>query len=201
MPFKFWRDCGMTGAMRKNSRYSRSSPAREHAPRPLNLESLSELAIAYVGRFATTRAKLLRYLQRKLFERGWDGEDRADPEAVATSMVAMGYVDDAAYATMKARALGRKGYGARRVSQALFGAGVGESDRAEAAALADADRLSAALRLAERRRWGPFASVAEHDRSKRERMIAAFMRAGHNAALARRILSLAPGADLSDLEE
>lgn len=185
-------------------RNARSSPARDHVPRPLNGESLAELAIAYVGRFATTRAKLLRYLQRKLFERGWDGGDNgqpADPEAVAQSMVALGYIDDAAYATMKARALGRKGFGVRRVAQALYGAGVGEADSAEAVALADAGRLSAALRMAERRRWGPFAAEAEPDPAKREKMIAAYMRAGHDARLARRILSLAPGADLSDLEE
>ena len=42
--------------------------------KPLNEERLHELALFYVGRFATTRAKLIAYLSRKLRERGWEGE-------------------------------------------------------------------------------------------------------------------------------
>ena len=41
---------------------------------PLNAAKLEELALGYVGRFATSRAKLLSYLKRKLRERGWDGD-------------------------------------------------------------------------------------------------------------------------------
>src|SRR4051794_6922110 len=41
--------------------------------RPLDERSLEERAIAYVGRYATTRARLAAYLQRKLTERGWAG--------------------------------------------------------------------------------------------------------------------------------
>jgi len=44
-------------------------PARK--ARPLKPESLSEMALAYVSRFATSQAKLTRYLNRKLAERGW----------------------------------------------------------------------------------------------------------------------------------
>ena len=39
--------------------------------KPLNSERLHELALFYVGKFATTRAKLAAYLRRKLKERGW----------------------------------------------------------------------------------------------------------------------------------
>ncbi len=169
--------------------------------RPLERDTLTALAIAYVGRFATTRAKLLRYLERKLFERGWAGEGEADISAIAQSLVDLGYVDDAAYAGMKARALGRKGFGARRVSQALYGAGVAEVDREEADQISADSRLTSALRLAERRGWGPFAGAPATDPAKRERMIATFMRAGHDARLARRIVALAPGSDVSELED
>ena len=41
--------------------------AKQRKPRPpLNSEKLNELALAYVGRFATTRAKLRSYLKRKV---------------------------------------------------------------------------------------------------------------------------------------
>ncbi len=169
--------------------------------RPLERDTLTALAIAYVGRFATTRAKLLRYLERKLFERGWAGEGDADISAIAQSLVDLGYVDDATYADMKARSLGRRGYGAYRVSQALQLAGVSPADRKEAVRSSEEARLTSALRLAERRGWGPFAGAPVTDPAKRERIIAAFMRAGHDARLARRIVALAPGSDVSDLED
>ena len=40
---------------------------------PLDEAGLNELALAYVARYATSRAKLLAYLARKLRERGWGG--------------------------------------------------------------------------------------------------------------------------------
>ncbi len=50
---------------------------------PLDKSALDELALRYVGRFATTRAKLISYLGRKLRERGWAGSREADVAAVA----------------------------------------------------------------------------------------------------------------------
>src|SRR4051812_28574362 len=50
---------------------------REERPkrRPLDERSLDERAIAYVGRYATTRARLADYLKRKVAERGWAGTE------------------------------------------------------------------------------------------------------------------------------
>ena len=43
--------------------------AKSRKPRPpLDGEKLKELALAYVGRFATTRSKLATYLARKVRE-------------------------------------------------------------------------------------------------------------------------------------
>ena len=90
---------------------------------------LSELALSYVGRFATSRAKLLAYLQRKLRERGWDGERRAAARGAGRAAGRLGYVDDRAFALSKARSLTGRGYGERRVGQALRVAGIGEAGR------------------------------------------------------------------------
>ena len=43
-------------------------------PPPLDEDALRELALRHVARFATSRGKLLAYLNRKLRERGWAGE-------------------------------------------------------------------------------------------------------------------------------
>jgi regulatory protein len=173
--------------------------ARTRRPRPpLDAASLNELALAYVGRFATTRAKLRTYLQRKLRERGWDGEGPADVAGLADRFAAQGYIDDAAYALAKSRALTSRGYGLRRVEQLLRAAGVGEDDAGSARLHAKDDRVEAALRFAERRRLGPFATAAP-DRQGRERAIAAMIRAGHAFGLAKRILDLPPGQSVDRL--
>ena len=173
--------------------------ARTRRPRPpLDAASLNDLALAYVGRFATTRAKLRTYLQRKLRERGWGGEGPADVDGLAERCAAQGYVDDAAYALTKSRALTSRGYGLRRVEQSLRAAGVDEDDAGSARRHASDDRVEAALRFAERRRLGPFASKAA-DRQDRERAIAAMIRAGHAFGLAKRILDLPAGQTVDRL--
>ena len=92
---------------------------------PLDEAGLNELALAYVARYATSRAKLLAYLARKLRERGWGGEGPPDLDAVADRLVELRYIDDAAYATMKAGALLRRGYGKRRLSDVYYRDGIG----------------------------------------------------------------------------
>ena len=168
-------------------------------PPPLNPAKLQELALRYVGRYATTRAKLRAYLSRKLRERGWNGEREPDVAAVAERFAELGYVDDAAYALSKSRALSDRGYGKRRLIEKLKIDGVDEDDGKEALDTAEADAFAAALRYAERRGIGPFAREVP-DRATREKAIAAMIRAGHPFALARAIASLAPGADTSEIE-
>ena len=173
---------------------------RQRRPRPpLSSEKLHELALAYVGRFATTRAKLRTYLSRKVRERGWDDGPAPDFEAIAERFAAQGYVDDAAYALSKSRSLTGRGYGVRRVEQSLRTAGVEEQDAVPARENAKADRVEAALRFAERRRLGPFASEPA-DRKGRERALATMVRAGHGFGLARAIVDLRPGAEINLME-
>jgi regulatory protein len=167
---------------------------------PLNEKKLQELALAYVGRFATTRAKLRAYLARKVRERGWSGEKEPDPAALADRFAALGYIDDAAYALSKAEALTARGYGERRVAEKLRTAGIEESDGRAAKRHAQAEAVAAALRFAERRRLGPFAREIVADRKEREKAIAAMIRAGHAFGLARAIVGMEPGAAI-DTEE
>jgi regulatory protein len=173
---------------------------RPRKPRPpLSQALLNELALAYVGRFATTRAKLASYLERKLRERGWAGPGQADVNSLVARFASSGLVDDSAFALAKAQSLARRGYGKRRLTAALRGAGVGD-DGAEAYDHANREAASAALRFAERRRIGPFAAESVADRRLRDKQVAAMVRAGHSFALALAILSLSPGA-VPDPEE
>ena len=182
-------------------------PATSKSRRPpLDRAALDRLALAYVARFATTRAKLSQHLNRKVEQRGW-AEDGAPPvTAIVERLAALGYVDDQVFARARANALTRKGYGRRRVAAALAGAGI-DADDADAAIRGDRPEdieedegdaaMTVALAFARRRRIGPFAS-APPDEAARRRAFAALMRAGHDSDVARRILALAPGEDDQD---
>ena len=168
------------------------------ARRPFDEETLEQAALTYAGRYATTRARLTLFLERKLRERGWSGAAEPPVQALVERMATLGYVDDRAFAGARAAALGRRGYGERRVREALRAAGIEEEDAAEAREDARNSAWQSALRFAERRRFGPFASV-EPDRDGREKVLAAFLRAGHPLDLARRLAQSRPG-EIPDLD-
>ncbi len=166
-------------------------------PPALTQDTLDRLALRYVERFATTRAKLLDYLRRKLRERGSEGP--VDPVALADRMVELRYVDDLAFAESRAAAMARRGLGPRRVRDALRHAGVAGDDVTTLDDAIDDGAEATALAFARRRRIGPFAPEPV-ERDQREKQIAAMVRAGHSPALARRIASMSPddAPDLGD---
>ena len=157
------------------------------APRPpLDATALRDLALRYVGRYATSEAKLRRYLGRKLFERGWADDGAAPIDAIVARLAELGYVDDRVFAEARGRGLTSRGFGARRVSADLGAAGI---DRDLAAQVATtADPLATALAFARRRRFGPF-DPAGPDPDRRRRQFAAMMRAGHGVAATRQVFA------------
>ncbi len=179
------------------SRVKRKRGRREpKKSRPLDPVMLRDLGLSYAARFATTGAKLEGYLARKIRERGVAEDDdgrllELDVAGLVTQMIELGYVNDDAYARSKSRDLTGRGYGARRVEQTLWAAGVGEGIR-ESNAPAEAESRRAAILLAKKRRFGPFGrpesfeDVAEDEngdplerRKLREKQVAAMLRAGH----------------------
>jgi len=173
-----------------------ASRRTKRAPKPLSAPALEELALSYVARFATSSAKLRRYLERKLRERGWEdidseesSEDGPDLSALVARFVEKGYVDDAAYARMRSSDLLRRGYGGNRVRQALGQAGITEELR-EKMQPGEVQKRRAALHLAKKRRFGPF-GLEKLAPEKREKQIAAMLRAGHTFDHARTLI----GAD------
>ncbi|MEJ6011692.1 regulatory protein RecX [Novosphingobium aquae] len=167
----------------------RQSPRQKHPPRPLDGARLDELALSYVARFATSAAKLEAYLQRKLRERGWEGEGTPPIETVVNRMVEFGYVDDTVYARAKSGSLMRRGYGTRRVDQALNAAGIAADLREEVRA-GKTEQRRAALALLKRRKFGPFGDRAQ-DRAVREKQLSAMLRAGHPLDMARELVNAA----------
>lgn len=163
-------------------------------PKPLDGERLRELALTYVARYSTSAAKLEKYLQRKLRERGWseDEEDRPDPKALVEYHVEAGHIDDEAYARMRSGGLLRRGYGQRRVDQTLYADGIDENLREDVRA-GEAELRRAAFAMGRKRRFGPFAidrggGADGLDPKTRQKQIAAMLRAGHGFDAARAIV-------------
>lgn len=182
---------------RPNDRQPRRTPA------PLDAARLEELALAYVARFQTSAGRLEGYCRRKLRERGHAGGEEGAPPPDVTALVqrfvARGFVDDAGFAAAKAGGLLRRGYGARRIGESLRADGIAEHVRDEVAP-AEAARREAAAAYARRRRLGPFARTpqAAPDRADRQKQLAAFLRAGHDATHARHILDAASVQGVED---
>jgi len=165
---------------------------------PLDEEGLERLALFYAGRYATTRAKLRSYLERKLAERGWSGNMAAPVDAIIRKFEELGYVDDKAFAEARAASLGRRGLGERRVAETLRAAGISAEDGADARDLARDRAWDVALRYAERKRIGPFAPEPL-GREARQKAFAAMLRAGHRMDITKAILEARPG-DVPDVD-
>jgi regulatory protein len=169
----------------------RNDPTRP--PKPLNSAKLRGLALHYVGRYATSRAKLATYLNRKIRERGWDeGASDADIEGMIEDFDRLGYVDDVAYAASRARALTSRGFGARRVNEDLRAKGISETDSGEAREESENARWQSAERFAQRKRIGPFATEQATPELKQKQM-QGFLRAGHSFDIAKAFVRAAPG--------
>jgi regulatory protein len=167
------------------------------------------LALYYVGRFAVTQAKLQKYLSRKIREKFPDEENTHEAiEAIVEKMVALGYVNDAAYAQARVRSLSRKGLGARRITGDLHYAGVDEPTRETALEEGDHDPLAAAHAFARRKRLGRYAvegvdevhdegegdeasahnDKPQHNDKAHQKAVAAMLRAGHSYAIVKQVL-------------
>ena len=169
-------------------------PNRQKPPaKPLDTALLEALALHYAARFATSRAKLAAYLNRKIRERGWADEGSGpDVGALVARLTDLRYVDDEAFAAMKGAALTRRGYGARRVAQALDAAGIAGDERSTTLDRSRAAAWHAADVFARKRRIGPYAT-RKVEREDRQKQVAAFVRAGHDFATAALWVDADPG--------
>ena len=172
------------------SEYQHSQAQRKHL-QPLDPERLRALAVGYVGRYATSCARLTAFLERKVNERGWRGDGGAPIVRMVAEFASLGYVDDQAFATARSESLLRRGYGPNRLRHSLKESGI-ETEIIERTANIDDDAaLAAALAFARRKRIGPHARTP-FGPDIRRKMMAALLRAGHNYNVSRTVLDMPP---------
>lgn len=185
------------GAVRRPDRGSENRPSR---PKPITADWLFRAGTHYLERYASSTENLRRVLARKVQRRAASHEAPPDEEArtahaaliedALARFAELKLVDDASFAESKLRSLRRAGASARQAQAKLAAKGV---DRATVAAVVAGDETSerdAAFRYARRRRLGPHRTREREER--RERDVAAMMRAGFSYADARAAVDTLP---------
>lgn len=191
-------------------------PSRRRV-RNVTAKSLENAATHYLQRFSASSVTLRQVLLRRI-ERARRAEaDVADDaeaaiEAIIEKFRRLKLIDDAAFAAGRAAALRRRGTSRRFISGKLRLAGIDEDGIEQAIAAADSEtaplatnededksededgpqaELRAALRLAQRRRLGPWRPHQERA-AMRQRDLASLARAGFSLDIARRVIETDP---------
>lgn len=170
--------------------YQHSRRKCKHLP-PLDDLTLRNMALSYVGRYATTKTRLARYLDRKIRERGWVDQSPPPISDIVARYCALGYVNDETFAQSRASALSRRGYGTNRIKMSLYAAGIDSALAAQASRLDPETAYQSALAYARRKQIGPFARGSVSPEMQRK-IMAAMLRAGHSFELTRTILAYDP---------
>ena len=180
-------------------------PQRPVGPAP-DERDLHDAALDYLARYAATEAGLRRVLQRRVDRWARRASALHDTDAVAAQaaaargmvagvvarLVAVGAVNDAAYAETRARSLLRAGRSRRGAAAQLAAKGVDAETAQSVLPADDASELAAALVLARKRRIGPFRTGGEPDVAGRRRELGVLARAGFPQDVARRALATDP---------
>ena len=167
---------------------------KPRGPRKVTVKRLENIALHYLQRFATSAENLRRVLMRRVDRSAYHhGTDRDAGRAAVDDLVVRyrksGLLDDHANAEGRTTALRRRGVAPKTVRLRLREKGV-DPDAIDAALRAAAEEnpdidLVAAIRLARRRRFGPY-RLGEDRCERRDKDLAALARAGftYDTALA-----------------
>ncbi len=191
---------------------SSDRPSRKRrGPRKVTATYLENSAAHYLGRFATSSAHLKKVMMQKVHRSAAHHgtsieEGEAHVDAVIAKFNRLGFLNDTEYASMRARGLHAKGTPIRGIRFQLKQKGLGddEIDAALAALVADEEirdlDFAAAIKLARRRRLGPFRTDDPDARAaRREKDMAALARAGFGYDVAQRIVDADTVEDLEDV--
>ena len=186
-----WQDAGMSDP-------PTGPPPGGTSPPPPDAASLREAALHYLARYATTEAGLRRVLLRRIDR--WArlsgqgdndavlGAARTAVPGIVSRMVALGLLDDAAYASTRARGLALNGRSRRAITGRLVAKGIAPDQARAALPEEEGSELVSALILARKRKIGPFRRGEENP----SRELGVMARAGFSRSLALEALGMEP---------
>lgn len=182
-------------------KHVQKSSRRVKIPTPVHL---ANVALTYLSRYAASEASLRRVLDNRLrrailqdpvFAHDHEKQDqlRTAIETIIEGHVKTGALNDTAYAEIKARGLRRAGRSRRAIHRALGVKGVDGAAIAHALMQTDSEsdpetaEVKAAIKLARRRRLGPYRSGTT-DATRHMKDMAAMARAGFSLNTIRKVL-------------
>lgn len=185
-------------------------PKKKRGPRKVSPSYLENSAAYYLGRFSSSSANLRRIMMGKIHRSAnHHGTDIDEAEkwldALIEKFERLGYLDDTAFAQMRARGLHSRGTPLVGIRFKLKKQGVGDEDiEAALAHLEDENETrdldwDAAVKLARRRRLGPYRTDNPDARKeRREKDMGALARAGFGYDIAQRIVDTDTVEELED---
>ena len=183
-----------------------NKPARKTRPRkakPLTETRLRNIALHYLGRYASASENLRRVLMRRIAKARME-DPAAAPDAetwidvLIERFESAGVLDDAVYAEAQIQTLHRRGASTKGIRHRLSAKGVGTAIiDAALNSLGNSD-MTAACHYARRRRLGPW---RRKDRAaKRDRDLAALGRQGFSYQIASTVID-SPDVEILEILE
>ena len=189
-------------------RKATSAKAKPRIPRKITPERLANIALHYLERYASSCENLRRVLERRVFKASLYHED-LDVDAakgwiddLIKRYQSAGLLNDLSYAEIRARSLMARGTASRVIRMKLMEKGV-DGDTIDQALKSLVDEhpepeLAAAIKLARRRRLGPYSDPSKREDHK-DKHLAAMARAGFSYDMAQRIIECDDKDELEDL--
>jgi regulatory protein len=178
----------------------RKAPRPKKPPRKVSPRYLENAALHYLKRYAATQSNLKRVLMRRVdkslkFHGGERSEALGWVDAVIARLVQGGFLNDEAYAGMKAHSLRASGRSSRMIAQKLRMKGVAADLVTQKLVDANAElsEEEAARIWARKKRLGPFRTKPETRQDNRQRDLASLARAGFAFGIAKKIIDSEPG--------
>lgn len=180
-----------------------SGASGQKAPKKITETYLKNAGAYYLQRYAASTAKFRAVMTRKIETSCRFHMDQNRHEclqlldAVIEKFEALGYLNDTSYARTKVSSLYNRGLSGRMIEMKLRADGVNIDQIRQAIDCHAADRgttsaaseMASAMKLAKKKRVGPYAITPDYDRNK---AIAAFARAGFSFDTIRKVLDADP---------
>lgn len=176
-------------------------------PRKITAERLNNIALHHLDRYASSAENLRQVLGRRVYKAALFHEDMDSDQIngwiddLIQRFVGSGLLNDLAYGETRARSLMSRGSSSQLIRMKLMEKGLSSDviDQALAALTVDAPNpeLYAAIKLARRRRFGPWCDAAKRA-ELRDKHLAAMARSGFSYDMALRVVDADSAEDLEN---
>lgn len=164
------------------------------APKKISRQRLKNIALYYLKRFETSEANLRSVLKRRIddyayYDKAFDkAEAYGWAEELLSEFVRLKYVDDARFAEIKIRGYLAAGKSPRYIMGKLKEKGIDEHLAERLLDEQEYNPFEMALKLARKKKIGPYSASDEIRRERRSKDLAVLVRAGFDYDTAVKVL-------------